>query len=285
MSKKLLPLTVIMITYNEEHNMIKILENLKGWAKKIIILDSYSTDKTLDIAKKYNVKIFKRKFNNFSDQWNFAVKKLPINTKWVMKIDPDEIINNELKKNIETELKNDFYNGFYVNRYLFFMGKNINVKQKILRIWKNGRCKFSNTLVNEYPIVKGKLKLIKGILEHHDSPNLFHWLNKQNLYSSFDAFATVGKKKLAFKPKIFGNSIERRMWLKKNFQYFPFKYLLLFFYNWVILGTWKSGETGYAWSKLRSFYHYTVYLKQKELYLNIVNEKEIKKNIVKWQKF
>tara|TARA_X000000368_G_C23037390_1_gene715184 strand:+ start:233 stop:1090 length:858 start_codon:yes stop_codon:yes gene_type:complete len=285
MSKKFLSLTVIMITYNEEHNMEKVLKNLKGWAKEVIVLDSYSTDKTLNIARKFKAKIFKRKFKNFSDQWNFAVKNLPINTKWVMKIDPDEIISKQLKKNIEIELKNNEYNGFYLNRYLFFMGSKINVKQKILRIWEKGNCKFSNSLVNEYPIVKGNLKMIDGILEHHDSPDLFHWFNKQNLYSSLDALAYGKKEYLAFKPKLLGNSLERRMWLKKNFKYFPFRYLLLFFYNWIILGSWRSGEKGYAWSKLRSFYYYAVYLKQKELYLNIVNKKEIKKNIVKWRKF
>ena len=73
--KKLLPLSVLMITYNEQHNIIKVIKNLRGWAKEIFVVDSYSTDKTVELAKKYGAKVYKKKFKNFSNQWNFAIKK------------------------------------------------------------------------------------------------------------------------------------------------------------------------------------------------------------------
>jgi glycosyltransferase involved in cell wall biosynthesis len=283
--KKLLPLSVVMITYNEQHNIIKVIKNLRGWAKEIFVVDSYSTDKTVELAKKYGAKVYKKKFKNFSNQWNFAIKKIPIRTKWVMKIDPDEIVSKVLKKNIAKEISNNEFSGFFLKRYLWFMGGNMYVKQNVLRIWKHKYCSFSNVLVNEHPVVKGKLKSISGELEHHDSPTIFHWLNKQNLYSSLDALGNYKDKYLSFEPKIFGNSIERRMWLKKYFKYFPFKYFLLFIYFWLYLGSWKAGYRGYIWSKLRSFYFFTVILKQKELIINPKSHINIKDLINKWQKF
>ena len=91
------PVAVIMITLNEAHNLEAVLENLTGWAQELYIVDSYSTDQTVEIALKHGVHIVQRSFRGFGDQWNFALNALPIKAPWTMKLDPDERLTPELK--------------------------------------------------------------------------------------------------------------------------------------------------------------------------------------------
>ena len=88
-----------MITLNEGHNMAAVLENLRGWAQEVFIVDSYSKDDTVDIALKHGAHVVQRQFRGFGDQWNFAMSQLPITAPWTMKLDPDERLTDALKHN------------------------------------------------------------------------------------------------------------------------------------------------------------------------------------------
>ena len=224
------PVAVIMISLNEAHNMKEVLTNLEGWAQEVFLLDSCSQDSTVDIALDNGVTVVQRNFKGFGDQWNFALKNLPISAPWVMKLDPDERITNELKSSIEDIIIADEADGIILKRKLYFMGKVLPINQKILRLWRKGTCKFTDVDVNEHPLVDGYMINASGYLEHHDSPNLDHWLIKQNRYTTFEAVSQYRKKPLAIKPKFFGSALERRMWVKANFWKIPGRYILLFIY-------------------------------------------------------
>jgi hypothetical protein len=86
---------------------------------------------------------------------------------------------------------------------------------------------------------------------HHDSPDLEHWLEKQNRYTTSEAIIAYNQSPLADTPSLLGTNFQRRMWLKKNFDRLPFTYALLFLYHWIWQGTWRAGWVGYAWSRLR----------------------------------
>ncbi|MBL4782703.1 MAG: glycosyltransferase family 2 protein [Porticoccaceae bacterium] len=250
-SDKPLPIAVVMITLNEAHNLDAVLDNIQGWAEEVFIVDSFSSDATVDIALRRGVHVVQRAFQGFGDQWNFALEELPITSKWTMKLDPDERLSDELKASVGSAVELAQADGFNLIRRLWFMGRPLPICQNLLRIWRTGKCQFTDVLVNEHPVVDGELKTLAGYLEHHDSPDLQHWYNKQNNYTSSEAITMYRGLQLAAKPKLFGTSIERRMWLKKNFFKMPFRYGLLFIYNYLIKGTWRAGRVGYIWSKLR----------------------------------
>jgi glycosyltransferase involved in cell wall biosynthesis len=247
----LVPITVVMISLNEGHNLKSVCENLSGWAKDVILVDSYSEDDTVSVALSYGVKVVQRKFRGFGDQWNFAINELPIETSWVMKLDPDERLTEELKLNIEKEISKSKFDAFYIKRRLWFMARALPIHQEIIRIWKNGTCKFTDVSVNERPIINGKVGFIVGDLEHYDSPSLAHWLEKQNRYTSLEAIIAYENKPLADKEVLFGTSLQRHMWLKRNFYKFPFRYFFLFVYHFFYQKSYQSGMSGYIWSKLR----------------------------------
>ncbi len=246
------PVAVIMISLNEEHNMRDVLDNLGGWAQEVFLIDSYSTDKTVDIALSYGVHVVQRRFHGFGDQWNWALKNLPITSKWTMKLDPDERMSNELKHALKAAVYTGNAPSYSLGRRLWFMGRPLPVRQKIPRVWLTGKCIFTDVKVNEHPIVIGPTVHVIGDLEHFDSPTLDHWIDKQNKYTTTEAHISVDGAPLSDRPYLFGTSLQRKMWIKKNFYKIPLFYFWLFLYHWLWLGAYRAGFAGYVWSRYRS---------------------------------
>lgn len=245
------PIAVVMIALNEAHNMEAALRNLDGWAQEVFLVDSYSTDGTIDIALANGVQVVQRRFGGFGDQWNFALGKLPIAAPWTMKLDPDERLTDELKHQIELAIASDDADGLSFDRRLWFMTRSLPVKHALTRVWRTGRCHFTDVQVNEHPVVEGRVRHVSGDLEHHDSPDMHHWLEKQNMYTTAEAVSAYQHQKLAAEPKLFGTALQRRMWIKKHYMKFPFRYVAMFLYHYLVLGAWRAGWVGYAWSRLR----------------------------------
>ena len=120
------PISVIILTYNEEKNIDACLKSVQGWVEEIFVVDSYSTDGTLDIVRNYTDKVFQHSFENYSKQRNWALKNLPIETEWVLNLDSDHRVSpeleNELKKVFRNGLDNRL-NGFLISRKTIFMDK------------------------------------------------------------------------------------------------------------------------------------------------------------------
>ena len=246
------PVAVVMIALNEGHNMQAVCDNLCGWAHEVFLIDSYSKDDTVDIALRNGIHVVQRKFTDFGDQWNFALEKLPITAPWTMKLDPDERLDEALKRSIHRLVSAGRYDGIEVTRQLCFMGRRLPVSQRLLRVWRTGTCRFTDVAVNEHPVVAGSLALAGGFLDHHDSPSLEHWVEKQNRYTTSEAVIAYRGAALGDTPRLAGTSFQRRMWLKRNFSRIPFRFFLFFLYNWLWLGAWRAGWVGYSWARLRS---------------------------------
>jgi len=241
-----------MISLNESHNMKAVLENLSGWAQEVFLIDSYSRDDTVDIALSYGVHVVQRPFRGFGDQWNFALRELPVRAPYTMKLDPDERLSDKLKDSIIAATSRGGWNGLKCNRRLWFMGHPLPIRHQILRVWKTGRCRFSDVSVNEHPIVEGKIEQAPADIEHFDSPDLHHWFEKQNRYSTAEAAIAYTNGPLAEKPRLFGNALQRRMWLKSRFMRVPFRHQFMYLYCLFVLGAWRAGRVGFIWAHLRA---------------------------------
>lgn len=247
-----LPLSVVMITLNEAHHMRAVLDNLEGFAAKIFVVDSFSNDDTVDIAIERGAHVVQRRFKDFGDQWNYAAGELPIDTPWVMKLDPDERITDRLKESIAEAIAKADADGFSFRRQLWLMGKPLPVYNHVIRIWRHGKCRFSNVIVNEHPIIDGETRDLMGELEHHDSPNLHHWFEKQNHYCTAEAIAMYHGYALADRPRLLGSRLQRRMWMKTYFWNMPGRYALLYLYHLLWIGSWRAGKVGLIWARLRT---------------------------------
>lgn len=246
------PVAVVLISLNEAHNMRDVLANLEGWAQEVFLVDSFSVDDTVDIALSYGVHVVQRKFTGFGDQWNFALRELPISAPWTMKIDPDERLTDEVKREISDKCLISEFDAYTVPIRLFFLGRKLPSLLRMTRLWQTGKAQFSDVKANEHALVNGLVGALKGEISHLDSPSLDHWVVKQNRYTTDEAVSQFNCHNLAVPPNLFGDSLSRRMWLKRNFWKFPARYQILFLYHLLFLGAWRAGKAGWIWAHLRT---------------------------------
>jgi glycosyltransferase involved in cell wall biosynthesis len=179
-------LTSVIIARNEEKNISRCLKSV-SWSNEIILVDDYSTDNTTKIAKKYNAKIYKRHLNNdFSAQRNFGLSKSKGD--WILFVDADEVVTKSLEKEIKKEIKKENkFNGFYVKRVDYFLGKKIHHgemgKLIFLRLAKKGTGKWTRKVHEQWKI-KGRKKILTNPLLHYPEKTIHQFIDKINYYSN-----------------------------------------------------------------------------------------------------
>lgn len=218
-------LTVLFITLNEGYHIGAAIDNVMDIAEEIYVVDSGSTDRTVAIAESKGAKVVYHKFEGFGAQWNFALS-LSIKSAWTMKMDPDERLSDALKDEIRRTLESiREVIGFEFDRVLWFMGRPMRGwKDRVLRVWRTGFCRFTEVSVNEHPLVAGRVLCLKGRMEHLDSKDLDHWIDKQNKYTTQAAAAKLSQMGYAVRPKFWRTRLARRMWFKRLFFRLPFRY-------------------------------------------------------------
>ncbi len=192
--------TAIIPTLNEEINIKKAIESV-SFANEIIVIDSFSTDKTVELAKKFDVKIIKRKFDNFSSQKNYAIGKAT--NSWIYILDADERVTSDVRKEIfkAIETPKDKV-GFYVKRAFYFAGNKIKYsgwqRSLVVRLFLKEHCKYQGN-VHEMIKTNGKLGFLKGKIDHFGYRNYNHFISKIHLYAELRAIDLKAKgKKVTF---------------------------------------------------------------------------------------
>lgn len=190
-------ITALAITLNEAEVIESFLQSL-WFVDEIIIVDSFSTDKTVQLASKVdNVTIYKRKFDDFSAQKNFAISKAK--NDWIIFFDPDEEITKQLGQEIVSTLKNPTSIAYFVKRDLYFMEKRIKYSgfqtDWIVRLFNKNNCKYDGNLVHEVLKTEGRTSKLKTRLPHHTYKNFDNYTNKLQRYSALQAQMLFDKKK------------------------------------------------------------------------------------------
>jgi glycosyltransferase involved in cell wall biosynthesis len=263
-----LPVTVIILTLNEEKNLPNAIKSVQSWAAGVFVVDSCSVDRTVDVALEHGVNIVQRHFTNYGDQWNWAIDRLPIKTPWVLKLDADEKVSPELREEMRRLLASDpVENAFIIPIHIWFMGKRMHVKIWSARLWRMGKAQFSKVLVNEHLIVDGATRRLQCGIEHIDRHGLYYWHEKQNRYSTMEAIMRVKGESLAAKASIFGSSLERRMFFKKIFYLIPFRYQLKWVDEALRRRALLDGALGLSYIRLRIEHYRMTELKVREMRL------------------
>lgn len=259
MSINNLPISIIILTLNEEIHIERAITNVKDWANEIVILDSLSSDKTCDIAKQLGVSVFQRKFDNYANQRNYAIKEMPTKNEWVLFLDADEILTEELKIEItslfESNLVNH-YDGYYLNRRSYFMGRWMKhggcYPVYILRLFKKDRA-FITREMNEHITIEGKTSKLKYDFIDKNRNDFAFWLEKHNKYSTFealellknDADKTNQEKEFA---DFLGSQAQRKRWIRERiWNKLPLfiRPFLYFFYRYIIRLGFLDGIEGF----------------------------------------
>ena len=272
-------ITAVVLVFNEELHIARCLSSIREIASDIVIIDCFSTDRTVEIAQSFGAKIFQHKWVGHSAQFNWALLQLDSSTEWVLRIDADEILSQELIHEINHRMPtlDKSINGVYFGRRMKFQGRLIKhgglFPIRILRLFRFGFGKCEKRCMDEHIIVSGGTFELEGEIIDDNLHSLNWWITKHNKYSNLEVvdllnleFKFMELESLAtFSNK--GPGFKR--WLKESiyvhaplgyraFAYFIYRYIFRFGF---LDGTWGS-----AFHLLQGFwYRYLVDLKVLEV--------------------
>lgn len=266
----MLDLSVIILTYNEELHIRRCIENVLPIAKKIYVVDCFSTDRTKEIASKLGVEVVEHKWpGNQAEQFNWALGKLSIDTQWVLRLDADEYLLPELVQELQTKLPllPDDVTGIIFNRRHIFMGKWMKrgiYPVKLLRVFRYGKGMCEQRLMDEH------IQLTEGYaieFEHdfcdHNMNNLSWFCHKHVNYAIREAVdlldielnltgvaETDSDKEIS--PQALAKRMKKHKYAKQPLFWRSFAY---FCYRYFLKGACLDGKIGFIWTFLQGWWY------------------------------
>ncbi|MBU2529959.1 MAG: glycosyltransferase family 2 protein [Elusimicrobia bacterium] len=264
------PISIIILTFNEEKNIEACLNSVCDWVDEIFIVDSFSTDKTLEIAKKYTDKISQHKFENQAKQLNWALETLPLKTEWLLRIDADERVLPELKEELIAKLPKvkETVNGIYFKRRVYHWGKWIKhggyYPTWLLRIWRHKKAYCEDRLVDEHmKLVDGDVEFLKNDIYEENKKPLTSWTGKHNSYATREAIETLSlkynlSKSQSVQGNLSGTQVQKRRYVKENlYSTAPlfFRVGIYFIYRYIFKLGFLDGKEGLIFHFLQGFWY------------------------------
>ena len=193
----MLPVSVIVLTFNEEKHIARCLESVRNIVSEIFLVDCYSKDRTKEIAESLGATVFEREWPGvkpYANQLNWALENLPIKTQWVMRLDADEYLTDELAAEISSRLPDmsDGTSGIYFNRRVYFMGRWIRhggyYPISLLRIWRHKKAVCEQRWMDEHMVIlEGSSVEFDNDIVDDNLNDLTWWTEKHNSYASREA--------------------------------------------------------------------------------------------------
>lgn len=281
-------ISVIILTFNEEKHIARCINSILPFTNKIFIVDSGSTDKTVEIAEKLGAVVKYNPWVNYAQQFNFGIENIPFQTKWLMRMDSDEYIMPELAEEISTKLEmlEKDVSGIYVKRRVMFFNKWIKHGAYypiwLLRIWQRGKGVCEETWMDEHiKITEGITQNFEHDIVDHNLNNLTWWTQKHNLYAIREVIDLLNMKYdfrdfESVEPRLFGSQEQRKRFLKMKYASLPLftRPFMYFVYRYFIRLGFLDGTKGLVWHFLQGFwYRFLVDAKIYEVYQRVGKEK------------
>lgn len=269
----MLDVSVIILTYNEEIHIKRCLDNISSLVKEVFIIDSFSTDRTLEIARGYaNVTILQNKWVNYATQFNWGLNNAPIKTKWVLRLDADEYLTEELKCELHERLPylDDNYTGIILPLRRVFLGREIKRgvgRIKLMRIFQYGKAKSEVRMMDEHiQLLEGEAIEFQYGFADDNLNNLSWWTQKHVGYAIREAVDLLDMEydltgsAVADKDKNMNDQAKAKRMAKhkyarqplfwRSFAYFCYRYFLK-------LG-FLEGKEGFLWHFLQGWWYRTL---------------------------
>ncbi len=261
-------ITAIILTKNEEVNIARCINSLKGVADRICVVDSGSTDRTVEIAESLGAEIFHHApFEHYAAQFNWALDNVGVTTKWVYRIDADEVVTPELGAEIVEQCRlhnDDDVNGMVMKFKIYFMGKFLKHGGMYpfynLTIFKFGKGRYEHRAMGEHVMLTyGSTVDLRNDCLHYDFKSLDAWINKHNWYATrevndYIAVRTVGQ---ADRNDLYGEA-KKASALRDNLYYKLPKFLrakLFFIYRYYFKLGFLDGKAGYVHAFLQAYWY------------------------------
>jgi glycosyltransferase involved in cell wall biosynthesis len=200
-----LSLAVIILTYNEERHISRALASVAGIASEVFVVDSFSSDRTIELARAQGATVLQNKFINHAKQFQWALDHAPITASWIMRLDADEVIEADLAARIRDELPRlggDVV-GINLKRKHIFLGRWIRHGGRyplvLLRIWRRGHGRIEDRWMDEHMIVwGGRTVTFEGGFADHNLGDLTFFTDKHNKYATREAIEVINERRRLF---------------------------------------------------------------------------------------
>jgi glycosyltransferase involved in cell wall biosynthesis len=271
-SESMIPVTVIIPVKNEEKNLSRNLNSVRGFSD-VVVVDSGSTDGTVKLANECGCNVVTFKWDGkFPKKRNWILRNYPISTEWVLFLDADECISDAFKTAVILAIQDESKSGYWLRYNNYFQGKllkhGIPFKKLALFKWRKGEYekieeeRWSNLdmEIHEHPIISGEIGEIKEPIIHYDYKGFHNYLSKHNEYSSWEAHRYL-------KLKEEGNSLSLTPRQKKKYKHLENIWWapLYFITQYFLRGGFLDGKEGFTFSLLKAIYFFEIRCKIKEL--------------------
>ena len=259
-------MTAIVLAKNESQNIGNCLKSISNLVERIIVVDSGSTDETVAIAKSYGAEVYYHEWIHYANQFNWALDNIKIDSKWIYRIDADEVVTSELANEIETACEihaNDDVNAFIMKFKIFFMGRFLTHGGVYpfynVTIFRNGFGRYEDRAMGEHIVVEsGRTEMLVNDCLHYDFKNLDAWIDKHNKYATReveDYYAVRSKRDgLA---NLYGEAEKAKKMRDGIYYKLPkfFRAHLYFFYRYYIKLGFLDGEPGKIYAYLQAYWY------------------------------
>lgn len=263
-------LTVVILTKNEEKNLRKCVESFRGIAKRFVIIDSGSTDRTCELARSLGAEVYIHPFESHAAQFNWALENVRLNTEWVMKLDADEELTPKLAEEMDERLERlpEDVNGVILRRRVYFMGRWLRHGGKypelLLRIFRVGHGMSESKMMDEHLIIKdGKAVSFQYDFIDNNRKSLEWWIQKHNWYSDkevLDRQRTISQTDAGQSMEKTASSMQAKLKrFVKDYGYYSlpkfFRAHLYFIYRYYIRLGFLDGPEGKIYTFLQAYWY------------------------------
>jgi len=267
-------ISALILTKNEEQDLPACLRSLH-WCADIHVFDSFSTDRTVEVANTYGAQVHQRVFDGYAAQRNAALRSIEFRYPWVLILDADERIPQATAGEIQAfvEAAAPDVSAARLRRRDFFLGtwlKHAQISPFYIRLVRPGNVHYERE-INEVLKVDGKIADLGEAFDHYPfSKGIAHWLDKHNVYSSMEARLALQSKRgnapFSVRRAFFANDFnERRFHQKELFYRLPLRPLIKWLYMVVARRAFLDGRAGLTYASLQAIYEYMIILKTREL--------------------
>jgi len=255
---------ILIIAYNEEIHLNRCIENAKKLSPNIFVVDSFSTDKSIQILQEHAIKFLQHPFSTHAKQINVGIDHFPYQVEWLVRLDCDELMSDELILEIKNSTKNktSTYNGYFIQRKVNFLQGILHFGMInpiwLLRVWKKEEGKCNDLWMDEkIELNRPNTTHLKGILYDHNLQDITWWTQKHNQYAVREAYEILRQKYGLNNPEE-TNTIDRKIVkIKKLYNHLPIfvRPFLLFMYAYFIKLGFLDGKRGLIWNFLQVFWY------------------------------
>ncbi len=260
-------LTAIVLTKNEELNIRDCLASIQALAKRIVVVDSFSSDRTVEIAKEFGADVYQHEFVNYSKQFLYGLNETGIDTKWILRIDADERLTDASRAEIEALCEQNMdkdVNGIILRFEVTFLGKKLRhggiYPFRKLLVFKRGIGTIEDRYMDEHIVLsEGRTVEVKNDSEHHDFKDLAYFIQKHNWYSSREVLDYIENTKLQHEDgKELNHKAGVKRWIKFHIYYklpMGMRAHLYYWYRYYIKLGFLDGKEGKIYAFMQAYWY------------------------------